>query len=130
DLIAQTEEDQDEKRSEGELYETNLAIYGGGTDLILSDLEHIQFSEQQNVPEPPGPPEPPEVPSEFGAPETITAPAPYSVGSDTQIITSGPPRIVSNGVTNYGKIYRTTPLDGIRSLWFFRSTRAFDIASG
>src|SRR4030095_4538247 len=87
DLIAQTEEDQDEKRSEGELYETNLAIYGGGTDLILSDLEHIQFSEQQNVPEPPGPPEPPEVPSEFGAPETITAPAPYSVGSDTQIIT-------------------------------------------
>src|SRR5881398_3717197 len=30
----------------------------------------------------------------------------------------------------FGKIYRTTPLDGTRSLWFFRSTRPFDTASG
>src|SRR5437588_1728397 len=51
DLIAQTEADQDEERAEGELYKTNLAIYGGGTSIILSDLEHIQESNiaaQQN----------------------------------------------------------------------------------
>src|SRR5438046_4783604 len=34
-LIAQTEAGQDTKRAEGELYETNLAIYGAGTSIIL-----------------------------------------------------------------------------------------------
>ena len=121
DLIAQTETAQDEEREDGELYETNLAIYGGGTDLILNDPTHIQSSGQQNAPPPP--------PSEFGPPETIPAPDAYPLGSGSQI-NVGPPTITSNGVTNFGKIYRTTPLDGTRSLWFFRSTRPFDTASG
>src|SRR5437660_2927190 len=55
-LIAKTETDQDEKRAEGELYETNLAIYGGGTSIILDDPTHIQetqISAQQNTIPPP-----------------------------------------------------------------------------
>src|SRR6476660_4420594 len=121
DLIAQTEAEQDEQRGEGELYETNLAIYGGGTSLVLNDPTHIQSSGQENAQAPP--------PSEFGPPETIPDPDAFPLGSGSQINT-GPPTITSNGVTNFGKIYRTTPLDGTRSLWFFRSSRPFDTASG
>src|SRR5437762_9245742 len=36
-LIAQTETGQDKERAQGELYETNLAIYGAGTSIILTD---------------------------------------------------------------------------------------------
>src|SRR5205807_10299335 len=130
-LIAQTEAAQDEERAEGELYETNLAIYGGGTSIILNDQEHIQETQiaaEQN-PSPP-PVVPPVAPSEFGPPATITSPNPYPLGSDTQITTAGPPKVVANATTNYGKVYRNTPMDGIRSLWFFRTTRPFDTASG
>jgi len=119
DLIAQTEADQDEERENGDLYETNLAIYGAGTNVILNDLTHVQTSPQENAPGP----------SQFGPPETIPNPDAFPVGEGSQINT-GPPTITSNGVTNFGKIYRTTPLDGTRSLWFFRSTRPFDTASG
>src|SRR6266480_2858482 len=129
-LIAQTEADQDKERTEGELYETNLAIYGAGTSIILDDQVHIQETQiaaQQNPPPPPV--VPPVVPSEFGPPETIAAPDAYPLGAGSQVNT-GPPTITSNGVTNFGKIYRTTPLDGTRSLWFFGSTRPFDTASG
>src|SRR4026209_418593 len=41
DLIAQTEVQQDEEQKNGELYETNLAIYGAGTNVILDDLTHV-----------------------------------------------------------------------------------------
>ena len=54
-LIAQTEAGQDKERAEGELYETNLAIYGAGTSIILNDPTHIQETQiaaQQN-PSPP-----------------------------------------------------------------------------
>jgi len=122
-LIAQTESAQDKERAEGELYETNLAIYGGGTSFILTDQEHIQITQisgQQNVP----------APSEFGPPETITSPNPYPLGADNQLTTAGPPTVVANATTNYGKVYRDTPLDGIRSLWFFRTTQPFDTTSG
>src|SRR5213082_3560555 len=134
-LIAQTEAAQDEERAEGELYETNLAIYGGGTSIILNDQEHIQetqiAAEQNPSPPPvvtPSPPPvvPPVVPSEFGPPATITSPNPYPLGSDTQINTD--PTIVSNGTTNYGKIYRDTPTDGTRSRWFLGATTTFDTA--
>src|SRR5438105_9047374 len=135
-LIAQTESNQDEERAEGELYETNLAIYGGGTSIILNDQEHIQETQiaaEQNPSPPPvvtPPVVPPVVPSEFGPPETITSPNPYPLGANNELTTAGPPKVVANTTTNYGKIYRNTPLDGIRSLWFFRATRPFDTASG
>ena len=48
DLIAQTEAEQDKEQEDGELYETNLAIYGGGTSLVLNDPTHTQSSGQQN----------------------------------------------------------------------------------
>src|SRR5437588_2613931 len=132
-LIAQTEAAQDEERAEGELYETNLAIYGGGTSFILNDQEHIQetnIAAEQNPSPPPvvTPSPPPVVPGEFGPPATITSPNPYPLGSDTQINTD--PTIVSNGTTNYGKIYRDTLTDGTRSRWFFGATKTFDTASG
>src|SRR4051794_31878358 len=41
-LIAQTEAGQDKERAQGELYETNLAIYGAGTSILLTDQVHIQ----------------------------------------------------------------------------------------
>src|SRR4030095_5479849 len=130
-LIAQTEADQDKERTEGELYETNLAIYGAGTSIILDDQVHIQETQiaaQQNPPPPPV--VPPVVPSEFGPPETITSPNPYPLGANNELTTAGPPKVVAGATTNYGKVYRNTPLDGIRSLWFFGSTRPFDTASG
>src|SRR5207248_1661525 len=130
-LIAQTEAGQDKERAEGELYETNLAIYGAGTSIILDDQTHIQETQiaaQQN-PSPP-PVVPPVVPTEFGPPETITSPNPYPLGANNELTTAGPPKVVAGATTNYGKVYRNTPLDGIRSLWFFRTTRAFDSASG
>src|SRR5438477_7028801 len=138
-LIAQTEAAQDEERAEGELYETNLAIYGGGTSFILNDQEHIEetnIAAEQNPPPPPPPPPtpppvvPPVVPSEFGPPQPITSPNPYPLDANNELTTAGPPKVVANATTNYGKIYRNTPLDGIRSLWFFRTTRPFDTASG
>ncbi len=122
DLIAETEADQDEEREDGDLYETNLAIYGAGTDVILNDLTHIQTSSgQENGPPPP---------SEFGPPDTIPDPDAFPLGEGSQINTTGLPTITSNGITHFGKIYRNTSLDGTRSLWFFRSTRPFDTASG
>src|SRR5437773_4408217 len=65
-LIAKTETEQDKERAEGELYETNLAIYGAGTSIILDDQVHIQETQiaaQQNPPPPPVvPPVPPVIP--------------------------------------------------------------------
>jgi hypothetical protein len=51
------------------------------------------------------------------------------------VITSGTvittdPSITTNGVTNYGKIYRGRSIDGAVSAWAFGSTSAFDTASG
>ena len=40
DLIAETEAKQDKEREEGDLLETNLAIYGGGTNPVLDDPTH------------------------------------------------------------------------------------------
>jgi hypothetical protein len=51
------------------------------------------------------------------------------------LITSGTviatdPSITTNGVTDYGKIYRGRSIDGAFSAWGFGSTSAFDTASG
>src|SRR5204863_8212901 len=76
-LIAQTASQQDAQRAKGELYETNLAIIGAGTDIILLDPTHIP-TVAQPLPPPSPPPVPPPTPtparSEFGPPRTITAP--------------------------------------------------------
>jgi FecR protein len=67
-------------------------------------------------------------PSKFGTLSTINSPNPYVITSDTVIATD--PSITTNGVTDYGKIYRGQSIDGSFSTWGFGSTSAFDTASG
>lgn len=65
-------------------------------------------------------------PIKFGTPATITSPNPYLITSGTVISTD--PSITTNGVTDFGKIYRGPDDDGPFSLWAFGSTSAFDNA--
>jgi hypothetical protein len=74
------------------------------------------------------PPSPIGIPSEFGPPSTITSPNPYVITSGTTITTD--PTITTNGVTDYGKIWRGTSIDGPLSAFIFGSTSAFDTAIG
>jgi hypothetical protein len=81
------------------------------------------------TPSPPTPtPSPSITPVKFGTPATITSPNPYLITSGTLITTD--PSITTNGVTDYGKIYRGESIDGPASAWAFGSTSAFDTASG
>jgi hypothetical protein len=81
------------------------------------------------TPSPPTPtPSPSGTPTKFGTPSTITSPNPYVITSGTVITTD--PSITTNGVTDYGKIYRGRSIDGPISAWAFGSTSAFDTASG
>ena len=73
-------------------------------------------------------PPPSATPTKFGTPSTITSPNPYVITSGTVITTD--PSITTNGVTDYGKIYRGRSIDGPISAWAFGSTSAFDTASG
>ena len=50
------------------------------------------------------------------------------ITSGTVITTD--PSITTNGVTDYGKIYRGQSIDGPASAWAFGSTSIFDTASG
>jgi hypothetical protein len=80
------------------------------------------------TPSPPTPtPSPSGSPTKFGTPSTITSPNPYVITSGTVITTD--PSITTNGVTDYGKIYRGRSIDGTFSAWAFGSTSAFDTAS-
>src|SRR5262249_53090996 len=67
-------------------------------------------------------------PTKFGTPSTIASPNPYVITSGTVITTD--PSITTNGVTDYGKIYRGRSVDGPVSAWAFGSTTSFDTASG
>ena len=73
-------------------------------------------------------PPPTATPTKFGTPSTITSPNPYVITSGTVITTD--PSITTNGVTDYGKIYRGRSIDGPISAWAFGSTSVFDTASG
>jgi hypothetical protein len=73
-------------------------------------------------------PSPSGTPTKFGTPSTITLPNPYLITSGTLITTD--PSITTNGVTDYGKIYRGQSTDGLFSAWALGSTSAFDTASG
>jgi hypothetical protein len=71
-------------------------------------------------------PPPTATPSKFGTLSTITSPNPYVITSGTVITTD--PSITTNGVTDFGKIYRDPTDDGAFTLWAFGSTSAFDTA--
>ncbi len=67
-------------------------------------------------------------PTKYGTPTAISSPVPYVISSGTTITTD--PTITTNGVTDYGKIYRSPTLDGPASAWLFGSTSSFDTQIG
>jgi len=180
DLIARAIGAQTEQKNEGDLVNTNLVIFGGGTGVSLLDPTRTALLDQANAnplrpghsptPSPTETPAPTETPtptssptptmsptpsptetptptitptptvsptptstptptvspspSKFGTPPVISSLVPYLIGSDTTINTD--PTITTNGVTDFGKIYRDSELDGAASQWFFGSTSDFD----
>src|SRR5947208_291318 len=144
-LIAFEKTKQNEQKNSGQLYETNLVIYGGGTNVVLADPNTVDVavSAESNAAKSPAPtptpkptatPTPPPTPtpsataSKFGATSPITSPIPYVITSGTTITTD--PAITTNGITDYGKIYRGAETDGPASAWAFSSTSTFDTSSG
>ena len=146
-LIAYEQLKQNNQKASGQLYETNLVIYGGGTNVVLADPNTVDvaISAESNAAQSPAPtpnptpiatptpkptPTPTPTPSatKFGTPSPITSPVPYVITSGTTISTD--PSITTNGVTDFGKIYRGPVTDGPASAWAFGSTSTFDTASG
>src|SRR6266436_6274383 len=62
--------------------------------------------------------------SKFGPPSAITSSNPYVITSGTVINTD--PTITTNGITNFGKIYRGAALDGPLPTWLGSSPSSFD----
>jgi FecR protein len=152
-LIAFEQTKQSEQKTSGQLYETNLVIYGGGTNVVLADPNTVDTAVTAQKTEGSGPfatppptptstptptatptptstptATPTATPSKFGTPSPITSPVPYVLTSGTTITTD--PAITTNGVTDFGKIYRGTAIDGPASAWAFGSTSTFDTSSG
>jgi len=133
-------------KSQGQLVDTNLVIYGRGTLVSLIDTVDQSVTAQEIPPTPtpessstPTPSPSPTVtptptpsatpvptPTKYGTPPVIAGD--YVIDQNTIISTD--PSITNGGVTDYGKIYRDPTLDGSRSTWLFGSTSAFDIISG
>ena len=134
-LIAFEQTRQSQQKTSGQLYETNLMIAGGGTNVILGDPNQVDVAVTAQKAEGSGPfssptpkPTPTATPSKFGTPAPITSPDPYVITSGTTITTD--PTITTNGQTNFGKIWRGPSVDGPLSAFIFGSTSAFDSASG
>ena len=132
------------KRLTADLIHTNLVIYGRGT-LVQSggsDECECHLPSNRGGPEtngesegfanadPYGNPDPDAnpTPSKFGTPSVITSRVPYLITSGTTISTE--PTITTNGVTDFGKIWRGHAQDGRLSAFIFGSTSAFDTGSG
>jgi len=60
----------------------------------------------------------------FGPPTAITVPNPYVITSGTAINTD--PMITTNGITDFGKIYRGAGTDGPLPTWLGSSPSSFD----
>ena len=175
-LIAEAILAQAKMMNDGDLIETNLVIFGGGTLVSKLDPTNANAIDQANAsgarplqsPPPPQTPTPPPItptpppitptpppitptptpmtptptpmtptptpitptptPSKFGTPTPISSPVPYVISSATTIETD--PTITTNGVTNYGKIYRGPTEDGPVSAWLFTATSPFDTQIG
>ena len=74
----------------------------------------------------PTPSTPTPTPSKFGTLTTIASSDPYVITGGTTITTD--PSITTNGVTDFGKIYRGPTNDGPFTMWAFGSISAFDTA--
>ena len=133
-LIALQEQQQYALKSSGQLYQTNLVIFGGGTGVSLTDptntntVSVASTAQNSSSSPPPTPPPTPPPASKFGALATITSPDPFVINSGTTIQTD--PIITANGQTYLGKIWRGPSIDGPLSVYAFGSTSAFDSASG
>ena len=132
-LIAFEKTKQNEQKSSGQLYETNLMIYGGGTNVFLADPNTVDVavSAESNAAQSPTPTPtatltPVPTPDKFGTPSVIASSNPCVITSGTTITTDT--SFTTNGVTDYGKIYRGSTDDGAFSQWAFGSTSAFDTA--
>jgi FecR protein len=125
-LIAFEKTKQNEQKSSGQLYETNLMIYGGGTNVVLADPNTVDVAVSAESKAAQSPIPTPAPPDKFGAPSVIASSNPYVINSGTVITTD--PSITTNGVMDYGKIYRGPTDDGAFSQWAFGSTSAFDTA--
>src|SRR5437763_3938566 len=91
-LIAFEKTKQDEQKNSGQLHETNLAIYGGGTNVIVADPNTVDLAvtAESNAAQSPTPtpaptvtPTPAPPPNKFGTPSTIASPNPYVINSGT-----------------------------------------------
>jgi len=67
-------------------------------------------------------------PPKFGTPPVILSPNPYVISSSTTITTD--PSITTNGVTDFGKVYRSASADGSFTTWAFGSSSNFDMLTG
>ncbi|MGB8352253.1 MAG: FecR domain-containing protein [Chthoniobacteraceae bacterium] len=105
---------------------TNLAIVGAGTDVIVITQENPPGLPGTPPGSPGNPANPPVIPpSKYGPLITITSANPYTIGAGSAINTD--PRITTNGVTGYGRIYRGDTLDGAANPYFFGATAAAGI---
>lgn len=122
------------------MIDTNLVIFGRGTAVTLLDPTYTARLDQANandVRQTSGTPRPtvtptitPTVtptPSKFGTPVVITSPNPYVITAGATITTNP---TMTNGQTDFGKIYRGPTLDGSASAYLFTSTSAFDQVFG
>lgn len=91
------------------------------------DRDDVDKIDQAAAASPP-PSSPPPDNGKFGPPSTITSPDPYEIDGGTVIVTD--PTITTNGITDFGKIYRGRDIDGPLSAWAFGSTSSFDTTSG
>ena len=62
--------------------------------------------------------------AKYGPPSAITSPNPYVIMNGTAINTD--PTITTNGITNFGKIYRGAAIDGPLATWLGSSPSSFD----
>jgi hypothetical protein len=153
-LMAEVKQTQLDRKTAGELIDTNLVIFGRGTLVTLTDPQSTDVVDRKTaavtlptptvppvpIPTPtatiaPSPtptiapsPTPRPTPSKFGTPPPIITSVPYPIDNGTAIQTD--PAITRGGVTDFGKIFRDPAQDGPFSAWAFTATSPFDNTVG
>jgi FecR protein len=125
-LIAREIGLQQVKKNQGILFDTHIFVFKDTvfdyTDPFNNDAIRTRLDAETPTPTPFVPP------SKFGSPTTIVSSTPYVINSGTVIQTD--PTVTTNGVTDFGVIYRGPEIDGPFSAFALGSTSPFDIASG
>ncbi len=136
--------DQEIQFSRNELLPTNLVIDGIGTSVLIATDYRANADKTfalnrarraipvASTPTPTPTPSPMATPtatptgtpSKFGRPPLIADPDPYIIFDSTVVQTD--PSITTNGVTDFGKIYRNQAVDGLFTNFVFGSTTEID----